>query len=53
MSSGKNTGAQKYELLQGTLDLMLLKVLDALSRCTDINRPPDRASERPDTAIDQ
>src|SRR5215475_3639330 len=30
MSKGKNTGAQKSEDLQGTLDLMILKVLDAL-----------------------
>jgi PadR family transcriptional regulator len=30
MSKGKNTEAQKSEVLQGTLDLMVLKVLDAL-----------------------
>src|SRR5262250_2371198 len=30
MSRGKNTEAQKSEILQGTLDLMVLKVLDAL-----------------------
>jgi len=30
MSRGKNTDAQKSEVLQGTLDLMILKVLDAL-----------------------
>ena len=30
MSRGKNTEAQKSEILQGTLDLMILKVLDAL-----------------------
>jgi transcriptional regulator len=30
MSKEKNTDAQKSEVLQGTLDLMVLKVLDAL-----------------------
>jgi PadR family transcriptional regulator len=30
MSKEKNTEAQKSEVLQGTLDLMVLKVLDAL-----------------------
>jgi len=30
MSKGKNTKAQKSEVLQGTLDLMILKVLDTL-----------------------
>ena len=30
MSKEKNTDAQKSEVLQGTLDLMILKVLDAL-----------------------
>jgi transcriptional regulator len=30
MSKGKNTEAQKSEVLQGTLDLMVLKVLEAL-----------------------
>jgi PadR family transcriptional regulator, regulatory protein PadR len=30
MSKGSNTEAQKSEVLQGTLDLMVLKVLDAL-----------------------
>src|SRR5262249_44113696 len=30
MPKEKNTGAQKSEVLQGTLDLMVLKVLDAL-----------------------
>jgi PadR family transcriptional regulator, regulatory protein PadR len=30
MSKGKNAEAQKSEVLQGTLDLMVLKVLDAL-----------------------
>ena len=30
MSNGSNTKAQKSEVLQGTLDLMVLKVLDAL-----------------------
>lgn len=30
MSKGKNVEAQKSEVLQGTLDLMVLKVLDAL-----------------------
>jgi PadR family transcriptional regulator len=30
MSKGKNTEAQKSEVLQGTLDLMVMKVLDAL-----------------------
>jgi PadR family transcriptional regulator len=30
MSKGKTTEAQKSEVLQGTLDLMVLKVLDAL-----------------------
>jgi len=30
ISKGKNTEAQKSEVLQGTLDLMALKVLDAL-----------------------
>jgi PadR family transcriptional regulator len=30
MSKGKNTESQKSEVLQGTLDLMVLKVLDAL-----------------------
>jgi len=30
MSKGRNTEAQKSEVLQGTLDLMVLKVLDAL-----------------------
>jgi PadR family transcriptional regulator, regulatory protein PadR len=30
MSKGKNTEMQKSEVLQGTLDLMVLKVLDAL-----------------------
>ncbi|MBO0862798.1 MAG: PadR family transcriptional regulator [Chloracidobacterium sp.] len=30
MSNEKNTNAQKSEVLQGTLDLMVLKVLDAL-----------------------
>jgi PadR family transcriptional regulator PadR len=30
MPKGKNTEAQKSEVLQGTLDLMVLKVLDAL-----------------------
>jgi PadR family transcriptional regulator PadR len=30
MSKGKDTEAQKSEVLQGTLDLMVLKVLDAL-----------------------
>jgi len=30
MSKGKNIEAQKSEVLQGTLDLMVLKVLDAL-----------------------
>jgi len=30
MSKGINTEAQKSEVLQGTLDLMVLKVLDAL-----------------------
>jgi len=30
MTKGKNTEAQKSEVLQGTLDLMVLKVLDAL-----------------------
>jgi Transcriptional regulator PadR-like family len=31
MSKGKNTEAQKSEVLQGTLDLMVLKVIDALA----------------------
>jgi PadR family transcriptional regulator, regulatory protein PadR len=30
MSKGKNTSPEKSEVLQGTLDLMVLKVLDAL-----------------------
>ena len=30
MSKEKNTEAQKSEVLQGTLDLMVLKVLDEL-----------------------
>jgi PadR family transcriptional regulator PadR len=30
MSNGSNTEARKSEVLQGTLDLMILKVLDAL-----------------------
>jgi transcriptional regulator len=30
MSKGKNTEAQKSDVLQGTLDLMVLKVLDVL-----------------------
>jgi DNA-binding PadR family transcriptional regulator len=30
MSKGKNTEAQKSEVLQGTLDLMVLKVLGAI-----------------------
>ena len=30
MYKGKDTEAQKSEVLQGTLDLMVLKVLDAL-----------------------
>ena len=30
MYKGKNTEAQKSEVLQGTLELMILKVLDAL-----------------------
>jgi len=30
MSKGKNTDERKSEVLQGTLDLMVLKVLDAL-----------------------
>ncbi len=30
MTKGKNTDAQKSDVLQGTLDLMVLKVLDAL-----------------------
>jgi DNA-binding PadR family transcriptional regulator len=30
MSKGRNVEAQKSEVLQGTLDLMVLKVLDAL-----------------------
>jgi PadR family transcriptional regulator PadR len=30
MSNGKNTNPEKSEVLQGTLDLMVLKVLDAL-----------------------
>jgi PadR family transcriptional regulator, regulatory protein PadR len=30
MSKAQNTDAQKSEVLQGTLDLMVLKVLDAL-----------------------
>jgi PadR family transcriptional regulator, regulatory protein PadR len=30
MSKEQNTDAQKSEVLQGTLDLMVLKVLDAL-----------------------
>lgn len=30
MPKGKNTEAQKSEVLQGTLDLMVLKVLEAL-----------------------
>jgi DNA-binding PadR family transcriptional regulator len=30
MSTGRNAEAQKSEVLQGTLDLMVLKVLDAL-----------------------
>ena len=30
MSKGKNEESQKSEILQGTLDLMALKVLDAL-----------------------
>jgi PadR family transcriptional regulator PadR len=30
MSKGKNTESEKSEVLQGTLDLMVLKVLDAL-----------------------
>jgi PadR family transcriptional regulator len=30
MSKGKNTNPEKSEVLQGTLDLMVLKVLDAL-----------------------
>jgi len=42
MSKGKNTETQKSEVLQGTLDLMVLKVLDALPAAAWVwDRPPD------------
>ncbi len=47
MSIGRNTGAQKAEVLQGTLDLTVMKVLDALGP-----QHGDRASERSGSAIE-
>jgi len=42
MSKEQNTEAQKSEVLQGTLDLMVLKVLDALPAAAWVwDRPPD------------
>ena len=42
MSKEQNTEAQKSEVLQGTLDLMALKVLDALPAAAWVwDRPPD------------
>jgi hypothetical protein len=53
MSKGKTTEAQKSEVLQGTLDLMVLKVIDALPAAARLwHRPPDRASERAGSAIE-
>jgi hypothetical protein len=42
MSKEQNTEAQKSEVLQGTLDLMAPKVLDALPAAAWVwDRPPD------------
>jgi hypothetical protein len=34
MSKGKTTNSKKADVLQGTLDLMILKTLQASGRCT-------------------
>jgi len=47
MSKGKNEKSQKSEVLQGTLDLMVLEVLDGYGIA-----PPDRANERTGSAIE-
>jgi hypothetical protein len=39
MSKGKNTNSKKFEVLQGTLDLVVLKTLHALDRSTDAESP--------------
>jgi hypothetical protein len=39
LSKGENTEMQKSEVLQGRLDLMVLKVLDALAHNTGMGSP--------------
>jgi hypothetical protein len=39
MSKGKTANNKKSDVLQGTVDLMILKTLQALGLCTDSESP--------------